>query len=91
MRPHGRENSDKYVYALSNNGFWDNGDNLILGCVAREKIRNLKSADWEYYAGGDGLESQNWIQDMNRAKLVLDSPCTVQKFIRPHDESQNAF
>jgi hypothetical protein len=70
----GPDNSDKYVYALSNNGFWDNGDNLILGRVAREKLRNLLGADWEYYAGGDGLESQNWVRDMNRAMLVLDSP-----------------
>ena len=29
------DGSDKYIYALSTNGFWDNGDKLILGRVLR--------------------------------------------------------
>src|SRR6202008_4923414 len=30
------DGGDKYVYAISNNGFWDNGDYLILGRVERK-------------------------------------------------------
>ena len=37
------DNADKYIYAVSNNGFWDNGDNLILGRVLRSKIAELAS------------------------------------------------
>src|SRR6266436_1002990 len=46
---------DRYVYATSNNGFWDNGDNYILGRVLRSKIGALKAADWTFYQGGDGM------------------------------------
>ena len=54
------DNADRYVYALSNDGFWDNGNNLILGRVARSKIGNLRAADWQYYRGGDGMEDSAW-------------------------------
>ncbi|MGA2258103.1 MAG: hypothetical protein ABSG53_25845 [Thermoguttaceae bacterium] len=68
------DNADRYVYALSNDGFWDNGNNLILGRVARSKIGNLSASDWRYYKGGDGMEDSAWTSDMARAKLVLDAP-----------------
>ncbi len=68
------DNADRYVYALSNDGFWDNGNNLILGRVARSKIGNLSATDWQYYQGGDGMEDSAWMSDMARAKLVLDAP-----------------
>ncbi len=68
------DNADRFVYALSNNGFWDNGDNLILGRVARSRIGDLKGSDWEFYTGGNGLEESAWSRDMARATLVLDSP-----------------
>ena len=38
------DNADRYVYALSNDGFWDNGNNLILGRVARSKIGDLRAS-----------------------------------------------
>ncbi len=68
------DNADRYVYALSNDGFWDNGNNLILGRVARSKIGNLSASDWQYYRGGDGMEDSAWMSDMAGAKLVLDAP-----------------
>ncbi len=49
------DNADRYVYATSNNGFWDNGDNYILGRVLRLKIGALQAADWSFYRGGDGM------------------------------------
>ena len=67
------DNADHYVYALSNNGFWDNGDNLILGRVERSKIAKLNGADWEFYRGG-GMEDAAWSADRDRAKCVLDAP-----------------
>jgi hypothetical protein len=78
----GREsvhNSDRYVYALSNNGFWDNGDNMKLGRVLKSAIGNLDASDWEYYVGGDGMENASWSRDINasvcgKAGYVLDAP-----------------
>jgi hypothetical protein len=68
------DNADRYVYALSNDGFWDNGNNLVLGRVARSQIGGLRAADWQYYRGGDGTEDAAWTPDMARAKPVLDAP-----------------
>jgi hypothetical protein len=68
------DNAGRYVYALSNDGFWDNGNNLVLGRVARSKIGNLNAADWQYYQGGDGMADSAWTADVARASLVLDAP-----------------
>jgi hypothetical protein len=43
------DDADRYVYALSNDGFWDNGNSLVLGRVARSKIGDLRAADWQFY------------------------------------------
>jgi hypothetical protein len=42
------DGADRYVYAISNNGFWDNGDTLILGRVLRTKLGALNGVDWEF-------------------------------------------
>jgi hypothetical protein len=68
------DNADRYVYAISNDGFWDNGNNMILGRVARAKIADLHAADWEFYVGGDGMEDAAWTRDANNARLILDAP-----------------
>ena len=62
------DNAGEYVYATSNNGFWDCGDDLVLGRVARSKIGNLNGHDWEYYTGGDGMKSISWSRQMNDSK-----------------------
>ncbi len=67
-------NAEKYIYATSNNGFWCNGDNYILGRVAREKFPRLESADWEFYTGGDGMLSMNWSPDMGKARPIVADP-----------------
>jgi hypothetical protein len=68
------DQADRYVYAVSNNGFWDNGDTMILGRVLRTRIGELKGSDWEYYTGGDGILASNWNPDMNKAGLIIDEP-----------------
>jgi hypothetical protein len=73
----GREGSSRarvgdYIYALSNNGFWDCGDDMVLGRVARQKIGLLNGSDWEFYTGGDGGMQTYWSKDMNEAKPVLE-------------------
>ena len=68
------DNADRYVYATANNGFWDNGDNYILGRVLRSKINALNAADWTYYKGGDGLLDANWSDDANKAVFIIEAP-----------------
>ena len=68
------DNADKYVYAVSNNGFWDNGDNIIMGRILRSKIADLNASDWQFYVGGDGMRDNSWSGDLNKAKLIIDNP-----------------
>lgn len=68
------DNADLYIYAVSNNGFWDNGDNMILGRVLRTKLAVLNAGDWQYYQGGDGMLDGNWTGNMSSAALILNNP-----------------
>jgi hypothetical protein len=71
--------ADKYVYAVANNGHFEDGDNYILGRVLKDKLPDLNAADWQFYQGGDGMRAGNWISDMNRAKPILEdtSNCSM--------------
>jgi hypothetical protein len=68
------DGSDKYVYALSNNGYWDNGDYVILGRCLRSKMPELNGADWQYYTRGDGADDAAWTSNVRQAKTVLCDP-----------------
>jgi hypothetical protein len=47
-----QDGQDRFVYAISNDGFWNSGSNFYLGRVARAKIGDLNPNDWEYLSGG---------------------------------------
>jgi hypothetical protein len=64
-------NVGDYIYALSNNGFWDCGDDMVLGRVARSRIGFLNGFDWEFYNGGNGHHARAWTKNMENAKPVL--------------------
>jgi hypothetical protein len=68
----GKANVGEYVYALSNNGFWDCGDDMVLGRVARSRIGLLNGSDWEYFTGGNGVLKTSWSKNMNDARPVLE-------------------
>jgi len=68
----GKANVGDYVYALSNNGFWDCGDDVVLGRVARSKIGLLNGSDWEFFTGGNGALKNSWSKNMSDAKPVLE-------------------
>ena len=63
-------NIGDYVYAISNNGYWDCGDDMIVGRVARSRIGLLNAADWEFYIGGNG-GSASWTANVNNALPVV--------------------
>jgi hypothetical protein len=69
-----RDGADRYVYASSTNGFWNDGDCYILGRIERSKLPALQSEDWSYYAGGDGSRDRNWPKRIAGASPILSSP-----------------
>lgn len=68
------DQNNRYIYALSNNGFWDNGDNMVLGRILRSKIANLSGVDWQYFTGHDGTVDASWSSKMGEAQPVLTVP-----------------
>ena len=66
------DGADRYVYAISNNGFWDNGDDMVLGRVRRNRIGALNASDWKFFTGGDGARDASWSSKSADAKPVLD-------------------
>jgi len=71
------DNADKFVYALSNNGFWNGGDDFILARIKRVDLPKLNAADWIYYCGGKGLKDNSWTNDIAKAKPVLTQPAKL--------------
>ncbi len=71
------DHADEFVYALSNNGFWNGGDDFILARARRVNLPKLKAADWTYYTGGDGLVESSWASDLTRAKPILSQPAKL--------------
>jgi hypothetical protein len=65
------DNADKFVYVLSNNGFWNGGDDFILARIKRVDLPKLSTADWMYYCGGNGLQDNSWTGDIGKAIPIL--------------------
>lgn len=70
-RPHG---ADRFVYAISNNGFWDNGDTLVLGRVPRERLDRLRGDDWQFLVGENGADENAWASQAEQARAILRRP-----------------
>lgn len=68
-----QDGADRFVYAISNNGFWNGGDNFILGRVARGKLPRLQASDWTYHAGGQ----DSWTADISKAVPILSRPAKL--------------
>lgn len=68
------DNADRYVYAISNDGYWESGDNFVVGRVSRKKLADLSAVDWSFYRSGDGTRDGSWTSDLNQAQPVLSDP-----------------
>ena len=68
------DNADQYIYAISNNGFFENGDDYVLGRVPRTKLANLKASDWSFYKGGDGMQDTSWTANLDDSRPFLSNP-----------------
>jgi hypothetical protein len=64
----------RYVYAVSTNGFWNDGDSYILARVERTKLPDLNPYDWTYYTGGVGERASNWSRELGNAVPILRLP-----------------
>ena len=76
------DGAGQYVYAMSNNGYFSNGDYAILGRVARTAISKLRESDWQFYTGGvggDGSVDANWASSVTDPSVtrILDAPGNV--------------
>ena len=69
-----RDGASEYVYAVSTDGFWNNGDSLILGRVGRRALPKLDASDWDYFTGGDGASSGSWSKRIDSAVPILKRP-----------------
>ena len=68
------DNAAKYVYAVANNGHFEDGDYYILGRVARVKLPNLNASDWQFYTGGNGMSARHWSNHIEAAHPILEDP-----------------
>ena len=66
------DGSDRYVYAISNDGYWNNGNSMSLGRVLRGKLSDLNGSDWQFYRGGDGASDSAWTNDVNAAEFLIN-------------------
>jgi hypothetical protein len=60
----GQDDHDKFVYAISNDGYWNDGENFYLGRVRRAKIGDLNPADWQFY------HNDSWTKDVDDATPI---------------------
>ncbi len=66
--------ADRYVYAVSTNGFWNDGDHYVIGRVPRARIAALRASDWSYFTGGDGGNAAHWSPRLTDAAPILSLP-----------------
>jgi hypothetical protein len=69
--PHG---ADRFVYAVSSNGVWNNGSSMIMGRVPRTRIGRLDPRDWEFIHGFDEQGEPVWRGRHDTARYIHRGP-----------------
>lgn len=69
--PDGKE---EYVYAVSNDGSWNNGNWMILGRVRRDRIGRLDRGDWEFVHGYEARRKPIWRSRYDNALYTFRAP-----------------
>jgi hypothetical protein len=70
----GQGASDSFIYAVSNDGAWNNGNWMTLGRVPRDRIARLDAQDWEFVRGFDDKQQPIWKPDHSGALYVFRAP-----------------
>lgn len=63
---------DEFVYAVSNDGGWNNWNRMLLARVPRKKIGDLNPADWEFCSGVDAQGRAAWDRHASAAGAVFE-------------------
>jgi len=69
-----KHDADKYVYAVSNDGAWNNGNWMTLGRVRRDRMARLDPVDWEFARGYDDKGNPIWQPGQDGALYIFRSP-----------------
>jgi hypothetical protein len=69
-----RDGADQWVYAVSNDGCWNNGNFMILGRVRRDRIGRLDARDWEFVHGFNREFQPLWLPRHDNATYIFRSP-----------------
>ncbi len=70
----GPEGSARYVYAVSNDGDWNNGNWMTVGRVPRDRIGRLDPADWEFIHRLDPDHVPVWGPRHDNALATFSAP-----------------
>jgi ABC-type transport system substrate-binding protein len=66
--------SDRFVYVISNNQYWDKGDSMLLSRVSRSANSALLAEDRQYCAGGNGDDEASWSLEIAKSVPILEKP-----------------
>jgi hypothetical protein len=69
-----KDGADQFVYAVSNDGTWNNGNWMTLGRVRRDRIARLDPRDWEFVHGYDGKGGVIWQPRWDDAVQTFRNP-----------------
>jgi len=85
----GRHGAAEHVYAISNDGNWNNGNWMTLGRVPRERIARLDAHDWEFVHGYTKQGEPVWQPRWESAVQIFRNPgktgMTGLHYIEPLD------
>jgi hypothetical protein len=70
----GPDGSEVYVYAVSNDGSWNNGNSMSIGRVRRDRISRLEASDWEFFAGFEPSGRPAWKPRHDTASFMFWAP-----------------
>lgn len=61
-----------YVYAISNDENWENGNHVFLARAPKDDL--LNRSRWEFYMGGRDFANPTWSRDESEARPILSDP-----------------
>jgi hypothetical protein len=69
-----KDDNDRFVYVVSNDGTWNNGNWMTLGRISLGLIGRLDPEDWEFVHGFDDKSQPIWRPRHDNALYIFRSP-----------------
>jgi hypothetical protein len=70
----GEGHKDEFVYAVSQDGSWNNASSMTMGRVPRDRIGRLDPRDWEFFHGFDNDMKPVWRPRHDTARAIFRIP-----------------